>query len=73
VIEWIKRQWTLHGTKISGFAMTAVGTITLIDHETIDLIGETFGPSWGPRVKHGILIIGGLMVARRGFTNGRPK
>jgi hypothetical protein len=71
--KWCQAVWGAHGTKISGFAMAAVGTLTLLDHETIDLIGETLGPAWGPRVKHGILIVGGLVVARRGFSNSQPK
>ncbi len=70
----LKAIWAGHGTKLSGFGMSVLGTLTLLDHETIDLIGQTLGPDWGPRLKHGILIIGGLMVARRGYTNSsQPK
>jgi len=61
--------WAGHGTKISGFLLSIIGTLTLLDHETVDLIGQVLGPLWGVRFKQAIVIIGGLMVARRGYTN----
>jgi hypothetical protein len=68
-MNWIQQYWKDHGTKISGFVLSIIGTLTLRDHETLDLIGQALGPVWGVRAKQGVLILGGLMVARRGFTN----
>jgi hypothetical protein len=61
--------WTKHGTKIIGFASAAIATIEFIDQATINLIVTTLGPKWGPVASHCILIIAGLMTARRGFHN----
>lgn len=65
---WAK-WWAAHGTKILGFGTAAFGTLTAIDHETINIIGETFGPKWGPHVVHVIIIAAGFSTARRGFSN----
>ena len=64
--------WAKHGTKILGFGSAAVGGLAYIDHETVQLIETTLGPTWGPRFSHAILITAGLMVARRGFRNSNP-
>jgi len=64
-----KRWWVDHGTKITGFAASIAGTITMIDHETVNMIGQIFGPTWEPRIVRGILVLAGLITAHRGFTN----
>jgi hypothetical protein len=68
-VELVKRWWTDHGTKIAGFGTAILGTLTTIDHETVNLIGQFFGPTWGPRVSHGIFVAAGLVIAHRGFVN----
>jgi uncharacterized membrane protein YuzA (DUF378 family) len=65
--------WKSHGTKIIGFATSAIGALALLDHETLDLIGQVFGTKGGPRVTRGILIISGLATAYRGYKNSQPK
>jgi uncharacterized membrane protein YuzA (DUF378 family) len=65
--------WKNHGTKIIGFATSLIGALALIDHETLDLIGQVFGPKGGPIVTRGILIISGLATAYRGYENSQPK
>jgi hypothetical protein len=61
--------WTVHGTKILGFGTSIAGTIALLDHETMDVIGKMFGPTWEPRIVRGLMALAGLIVARRGFKN----
>lgn len=61
--------WHKHGTKIIGFGSAAIATLEFIDQATINVIVTTLGPKWGPVVSHIILIIAGLMTARRGFRN----
>lgn len=65
--------WKSHGTKVIGFATSLIGALTLIDHETLDLIGQTCGPKGGPRVTRAILLIAGLATAYRGYRNSQPK
>jgi hypothetical protein len=72
-MNWISALWAKHGTKLLGFGGIVLGSISLIDHETMDIIGHTFGPVWGPRVTHGLAIFGGLATAYRGFANSQPK
>lgn len=69
----IKYLWTKHGTKLIGFGTSVVGALSLLDHETMDIIGKVFGPQGGPRVTRGILLIAGLGTAYRGFKNSQPK
>jgi hypothetical protein len=71
--EWRRGLWAQHGTKVIGYAGAALSTLSLLDHETIDLIGSTCGPVWGPRVTHGLAIFGGVMTVRRGRQNSRPQ
>ena len=71
MLERVKQVWSQHGTKLIGAGSALVGTLTLIDHETADKIGETLGPVWGPRVKHALWIGAGIGTAYRGFTNSR--
>jgi len=62
-----------HATKVIGFCTAAIGALALLDHETLDLIGQVFGPKGGPIVTRGILIISGLATAYRGYENSQPK
>lgn len=71
MIAWLKAQWATNGTKIYGYGGAALSCLTLLDRETIDVIGATFGPKWGPVVTHGLTIAGGLGVAYRGHVNSR--
>ena len=72
--QQLKAIWTNHGTKVLGFGGMLLSTLSLIDHETLQIIESTFGPVYGPRVTHSIAIIGGVMTAYRGFTNShRPQ
>lgn len=57
--------WAAHGTKILGFWMAAITTVSLIDQKTLNLIGTTLGPGW----INAVLILSGLATAYRGFTN----
>lgn len=72
---WLKTKWAffwkLNGTKLLGFGGMILGFLSLIDLETVNVIGSTFGPVWGPRVTHGFAIFGGLMTAYRGFKNSQ--
>ena len=70
-MNWLMQKWRESGTKILGFGGVILGSLSLLDHETIDVIGQTFGPTWGPRVTHGLAIAGGVATAYRGFTNSR--
>lgn len=72
-IEQLKAIWSNHGTKVLGFGGMVLSTLSLLDHETINLIGVTFGPLWGPRVTHGLAVLGGVMTVRRGMANSQPK
>jgi hypothetical protein len=63
--------WQKHGTKVIGFGSSIIGTLTYIDRETLHIIDDTLGPIWGPRVTHALMIVAGLMVAKRGFSNDR--
>lgn len=69
MIEWLKFQWRDKGTRILGYGGALVSIISLIDRETIDLIGNTFGPKYGPYITHGLTIIGALATAYRGHKN----
>lgn len=71
--EQLKAIWGQHGTKLLGAGGMVLSTLSLLDHETINLIGTTFGPAWGPRVTHGLAILGGVMTVRRGMANSQPK
>lgn len=65
--KWFADWWAAHGTKILGFGGAIVSTLSLIDHETIQLIEGTIGSFWA----HIITIIGSLTVAYRGFKNSQ--
>lgn len=67
----LKAIWSQHGTKVLGFGGMVLSTLSLLDHETIDIIGSTFGPVWGPRVTHGLAIFGGVMTVQRGRHNSQ--
>lgn len=65
----MKDYWHNHGTKIIGFASTAVGILTLIDSATWQGIERALGPQLGEHVANGVLILSGVMTAYRGFRN----
>jgi hypothetical protein len=65
--------WSQHGTKLIGFTTSVIGALAVLDHETLDLIGQAFGPKGGPRITRGILIVSGLATAYRGYRNSQPK
>jgi hypothetical protein len=73
MIAKLKDLWVQHGTKILGAGGVVLSSLSLIDHETLQLIESTFGPVYGPRVTHGLAIFGGVMTAYRGFKNSQPK
>jgi hypothetical protein len=69
-LKWI---WVNHIQKLSGYLMAAVGALEYIDTQTIQLIGQTLGPKWGPIVSRGIQVSAGLMVAIRAHqAKGQP-
>lgn len=68
-VQSVKLTWANHGTKILGFGAVIVGTLASLDHEFLHTIGETFGPAWGPRIIHWMMIIGGFATSYRGFSN----
>jgi hypothetical protein len=63
--------WSQHGTKLIGFTTSVIGALALLDHETLDLLGQTLGPVQGPRVIRVILIVSGLATAYRGYRNSK--
>ena len=69
----LKLWWQEHGTKILGFGGTVVGAISMVDATTVHLIEQTFGAHWGHRIASGLMIVGGIATAWRGFTNSKPK
>jgi hypothetical protein len=73
VIGTIKNAWLLHGTKILGFGSTVLGAISMIDATTTHLIEEVLGPHRGHQVASGLMVIGGIATAYRGFKNSQPK
>jgi hypothetical protein len=73
MIAFIKQAWHTSGTKLIGFVTSGFGALALLDHETLDLIGQVFGPKGGPRLTRGILIVSGLATAYRGYRNSQPK
>lgn len=73
MIQKLKDLWAHSGTKVIGFGTTALGALSLLDATTVHLIEQTFGPHWGHRVSSGLLILGGVGTAVRGFTNSKPK
>ena len=50
-----------------------MGALSYLDHETVQIIERTVGPKYGPPVSHGLIILGGLATAYRGFTNSRRR
>ena len=71
MIEKIKTTWHDHGTKVIGFSMTVVGTLSMLDASTIHIIEKLLGETWGHKVANGLLILGGAGTAYRGFTNSK--
>ena len=69
----LKAWWVHHGTKILGFGSTVIGAISMVDATTVHLIEQTFGQHWGHRIASGLMIVGGIATAYRGFTNSKPK
>ena len=73
VIERIRQAWRDNGTKLLGFGSVAIGALSALDHDTLQLIESEFGPHYGPHVMHALLIAGGVSVAMRGFANSKGK
>lgn len=71
MIQWWNDFWGQHGTKLIGFGSTIIGAISMIDATTAHLIDDFFGPHWGHRISSGLMIVGGIGTAYRGFTNSR--
>lgn len=71
MIEHVQCVWHRSGTKILGFGTALIGLLEFIDQNTIQLVSSGLGPKWGPITAHGIQIVTGIMVARRGFINSR--
>jgi hypothetical protein len=69
VPEFVTRWWDEHGTKILGFGGVAIGALEYVDAQTIHLVATIFGPTYGPIVSQVLTVIGGFLVARRGFLN----
>ena len=70
-MNWLKAIWLNHGTKVIGFGGTILGAISMIDATTVHLIEGTLGAHWGHRVSAGLLIMGGIGTAVRGFNNSK--
>lgn len=70
-MTWLSRQWQASGTKMLGYGGALISILTLLDHETIDMIGQTFGPVYGPRVTHALALAGSLATAYRGYENSK--
>lgn len=73
LVQSLHDLWVNHGTKIIGFVTSAIGALALLDHETLDLIGQILGPNNGPIFTRVILLISGLATAYRGYRNSAPK
>jgi hypothetical protein len=67
-IRWVQT-YRHHGTKILGFFGAALGTLELIDVNTVDLIAKQFGATWAHNIRIGLMILIGLGTAYRGYTN----
>ncbi len=68
-MNFFRRFWLAHGTKVIGFTTAAIASLEFVDQATVNLIQTSLGPKWGPVVSHVILITAGLLTARRGFQN----
>ena len=71
LLDKLRSWWKNHGTKILGYGGTLLGVLSMLDATTLNLIKTTLGPKWGPLVYGALMILGGVMVAKRGYTNSR--
>ena len=71
MFEQPKVWWKCHGTKIIGAVTYLTGLLAFIDHETVQLIKEALGPVWGARAAFALMILAGLVTAKRGYTNSQ--
>jgi hypothetical protein len=69
MFQKLRAWWKDHGTKILGYGGTLIGSLSMLDAATLNLIKTTLGPKWGPLVYGALMILGGIMVAKRGYTN----
>lgn len=72
-MDKFKQWWAGHGTKALGFGGAFIGALEYVDAQTLQAINSVLGPKYGPMVSHGLTAIGGLLVAKRGFTNSKKK
>jgi len=71
MLPWLRGLWQQHGTKLIGFGGTALGALSMVDATTVHIIEGTLGEHWGHRVASGLMIIGGVATAYRGYTNSK--
>jgi len=65
--QLFKDVWHKHGTKLLGFGTTALGVITYVDKETVNMLQDVIGVHG----VHYVLVASGLATAWRGFTNSK--
>ena len=65
--------WFENGTKVLGAFEALLGVLEYVDSQTIQLLSEVFGPTYGPMVSRGLQITMGLLTARRGYVNDRRR
>lgn len=73
MFQRVRDLWSQHGTKLIGFGSTVLGVVSLIDASTLHVIDELFGPHWGHRVSSGLMVVGGIGTAWRGYTNSKAR
>jgi hypothetical protein len=69
---WFQWLWENHIQKVAGYAMAGIGALEYLDQQTIQLIGASLGPKWGPVVSRGIQVAAGLTVAIRAHQSRKP-
>jgi hypothetical protein len=73
VFQKLKDMWHNDGTKMIGYASTALGAVSMIDATTVHIIENFVGPHWGHRVSAGLLVLSGIGTAYRGYKNTTVK
>lgn len=62
---WLSNFYRGYIQTAMGFVEMGFGLLEYIDMNTVNLIGTTLGPKWGPIVSKGIQISAGIMTAYR--------